>query len=72
MLFVHRAVVAVYSSVLDRAFNAGLQETIDHNIKIDDFNYEPVRAMIEYFYAPDKLNDQLDNSNSESTAGDHN
>ncbi len=69
-LFAHRAVLAVNSSVFARMFAAGLKEIHEHAIKINDFQFEPVRAMIEFMYAPDKLNEKLDkdaqNSNPES------
>jgi len=48
----------MHSSVFARMFAAGLLETQDHNITITDFQYEPVRAMIEYMYKPDKLYEQ--------------
>lgn len=41
-------------------FAMGLQESREHILKINDFQFEPVRAMIEYFYMPEKLIEQGD------------
>jgi hypothetical protein len=57
-LSVHRCVLAVHSSVFDRMFAAGLLETQSHIIKIVDFQYESVRALVEYMYMPDKINEK--------------
>nr|XP_019526175.1 speckle-type POZ protein-like [Aedes albopictus]XP_029729186.1 speckle-type POZ protein-like [Aedes albopictus] len=60
----HKAMLAIHSPVFDAMLSAGMQESRQNVIKIDDFDYEVVQEMLTYIYsdtAPNmhKLADRL-------------
>jgi hypothetical protein len=52
-------------------FATDLQESREHILKITDTQFEPVRAMVEYFYMPEKLIEHIGGENlCDDTNGD--
>jgi hypothetical protein len=50
-------------------FAVGLKETHSHVIKITDFQFEPVRALVEYMYMPDTINEKTDADGTDKSSG---
>jgi hypothetical protein len=54
-LKVHRAVLSIHSNVFRQMFAIDMKEAREQHVKITDFCYEPVRALVEFMYMPDAV-----------------